>query len=577
MAIKFGDILQNQNAAYPIVEASNNDIKGLIFSTGLPGETDFPNKRALGTILVDTSQDKMYFYTGDDLANGTWGNSNNWNLLATGTGETIQGSDLVVSIPSDRSFGRFVNGDTITSTGETAMQIIIDAITAFIAPTGLFSGSTTDVPYDTVTQSNVSHTVTFSVRNENQAVVAGTAVDSAFAIREIKLFRKLGSGSFTEIANATPSVNNFNSGTFNDLNTAGTVTPETFTFNDSFNVTSGSADFTYKVRITPNDASGSSTTSVEFTGTDGNSGFVDCLSYVAPSILSDTISRVDDGTATNETGRYRERGNVASKLDIFITNPNSLVPITRIKLQRSFDGSNYTTVLDQQNLSLTGSSIRKYFDSVATSSNNNTGTNNAPTGYNAVSSTIAAGDRDEDQIFYRILVTTDQAADLALTVDNSVELSFAGIVGQSTTDGSAFSPSNNGQLASVMNACITTSTLRFAMRLLDTSGVSTESGDPSGFGDVTINTTIGNSNNSVPHFLYIGFPAGFNPLDQLQISGASNVVSSLGGSPTEAVPKSTSVQVTNHFGIQSPGSGNDAYEVYCANSAGAHNGTYQIS
>ena len=100
MAIKFGDILQNQNSAYPIVEASNNDIKGVIFHSSLPGDADFPNKRAAGTILVDTSADKMYFYKGADLTNNNWGDSSNWEVLATGSGETIQTNNLSVSIPS---------------------------------------------------------------------------------------------------------------------------------------------------------------------------------------------------------------------------------------------------------------------------------------------------------------------------------------------------------------------------------------------------------------------------------------------------------------------------------------------
>jgi hypothetical protein len=577
MAIKFGDILQNQNSAYPIVEASNNDIKGVIFSTALPSGSDFPNKRALGTILVDTSADKMYFYKGSDLSNGQWGTNSNWEVLATGTGETIQSTNLPVSIPSGRSFGRFISGQTINvGGGKNAIDIIKDAITSYVAPLTSFSGNDTEVAFDTVSQ-NVNHTVTFGVTNSNQQVVAGTTATSAYAIREIKLFRKLDGGSYSEIANATPSVNDFDSGTFDDLNTAGTVTEVTFTFNDTVTAASGSNDFIYKVEVTPNLGDGTATTAVDAEGVNENSGFIDCAGYVAPTITSDTIAKVDSVVASNETGRYRERGNVASKLDITLNNPNSLVPITGIKLERSYDNSTWDLILNQTSLSLTGSTTRKYFDSVATSGNNNTGLNNVPSGYTVVTSAIAADDRDEDQIYYRIKVTTDQATDAILSVDQSVELSFPGIVGQSTVDGSAFTSSDNSTMSTVMNACVTTSTKRFAIKLLDTSGVSTESGDPSGFGSVAINTTTGNSNNSQAHFLYIAFPAGFNPLDQLQISGASNVVSSLGGSPTEAVPKSTTVQVTTHFGIVSPNSGNEAYEVYCANSAGAHNGTYQIS
>lgn len=577
MAIKFGDLLENQNTAYPVVDAHGNNVKGIIYATGLPADADYPNKRVAGCLLVDTDSAKMYVYKGADLTDGNWGDSNNWEAFATGSGETIETTDIPVSIPSGRSFGRFVSGQTISvGAGKNAIDIIKDAVTSYVAPSTSFSGNDTEVAYDTVSQS-ISHTVTFSVTNNNQAVVGGTNADSAYAIREIKLFRKLSGGNYTEVANATASVNDFDSGTFNDLNTVGAVTAETFTFSETVTVASGSNDFIYKVEVTPNDGDGVATTAVDVEGVNENSGFIDCAAYVAPSITSDIIAKVDDGVASNETGRYRERGNVASKIDITLNNPNSLVPITRIKLQRSYDNSNWTTVLDQQSLSLTGSNTRKYFDSVSTSGNNNTGLNAVPSGYTVVTTAIAAADRDEDQIFYRILVTTDEASDVALTVDNSVELSFPGIVGQATTDGSAFTSSDNSTMSTVMNACITDSTKRFAVKLLDTSGVSTESGDPAGFGNVTIDTSTGNSDNSVPHFLYIAYPSGFNALDQLQISGAANVVSSLGGSPTEATPKSSTVQVTTHFGIVSPSSGGNAYEVYCANSAGAHNGTYALS
>jgi uncharacterized protein YjbI with pentapeptide repeats len=87
MAIKFGDILQNQNTDYPIVDASGNDLKGVLFGTALPSGTDFPNKRALGSIFVDTSALKIYMYQGADLTNAEWGDSSNWMEMAQGSGE----------------------------------------------------------------------------------------------------------------------------------------------------------------------------------------------------------------------------------------------------------------------------------------------------------------------------------------------------------------------------------------------------------------------------------------------------------------------------------------------------------
>ena len=154
MPIKFGDLLENQNNTYAVVDGTNNSVKGLIFATSLPDDTDYPNLRAEGCLLVDEDSGAMYIYTGADLTDTNWGDENNWASFATGDPETQQTDDLPVSIPAGLSFGRFQNGDTISvGAGKNAIEIIRDAVTSYIAPAAAFdSGAITAIPYSTAPQ-----------------------------------------------------------------------------------------------------------------------------------------------------------------------------------------------------------------------------------------------------------------------------------------------------------------------------------------------------------------------------------------------------------------------------------------
>lgn len=562
MAIKFGDILQNQNTDYPIVDASGNDLKGVLFGTSLPGTSDFPNKRALGTIFVDTSADKMYFYKGADLLDATWGNADSWEVLATGSGETIQTTDIAVSIPSGLSFGRFENGDTISvGSGKSAVQIILDALTSYIAPEGSFGGNDTEVEYRTTSQ-NVSHTVTFNVQNNNQAVVAGTAVDSAYAIREIKLWRKLGSGTYTEVANATAAVNDFDSGTFDDLNTQGTVTAETFTFTETVTVASGSADFTYKVEIIPNDGDGAATTSEEFEGANENSGFIDCAAYNPPQLSSDSVTREDTSShfvGDAETNTVREKGNIASKLSFRIQCDSPGVPVTGFNVKRSINGGAAVTIMSVTGLSLTGlSSTYQLFDSVQTSTTLTTDLDTGVSGYTNVTSAFPDGQINANTIAYTIEILDGEPGNTTDSFNSgTINLEFPALIGYSTTDGSAFTSSNNATMTTVLHGIRDTSGDRRQYEIINTSGT----GDPDFGGAVTLAP-------SGTQFVYIAFPASYNEIDTFQKPNTPDEYGSFGSDP-----KSISVSFTTKYGVTSTG----GYEVYCSNSAGAFNGNYTIN
>ena len=563
MAIKFGDILQNQNSAYPIVDGSNNDIKGVIFSSGLPGSGDFPNKRALGTILVDTGADKMYFYTGNDLENATWSNTDNWSEMAQGSGETIQTADIPISIPTGTSFGRFTSDDGSIDVGDgsTAMQIIIKALTAFQAPVAAFTGSDLNVGYDTTSQT-VSKTVTFTVKNNNQSVVAGNTTSSAFAIREVKLFRKLGGGSYTEVANATPSVNDFSTNNFAALNTAGTPTNQSFSFTESVSVLSGSADFTYKVVVTPNDSAGSATTVFEKVGNNNNSGGIDCASYSAPGISGASTTRANTSShfvGSSESNNTREKGNIGTKLTFTITQNTSLVPITGFALKRSINGGAATTILTVGSLNLTTNSNRLIFDSVATTANNVTGTDTGSTGYTNVSSPYPTASIDANTIQYSIVITDEEGTGSSINVGNVINLEFPALVGYSTQGGTDNDPTTltDAQMSTAINAIRSGSAAtRRQYEILNTSGT----GDPN-FGTGISLTPSGTQ------FTYIAFPATYSEIDTFQKPSTPDEYGSFGSDP-----RSTTVDFTSHYGID-----NSNYEVYVSNSAGAFNGTYTIN
>lgn len=562
MAIKFGDILQNQNTDYPIVDASGNDLKGVLFGTALPGNSDFPNKRALGTIFVDTSALKMYFYKGADLLDATWGNTDNWEILATGSGETIQTSDIAVSIPTGLSFGRFENGDTISvGSGKSAVQIILDALTSYIAPEGSFGGNDTEVEYRTTSQ-NVSHTVTFDVQNNNQAVVAGTAVDSAYAIREIKLWRKLGSGVYTEVANATAAVNDFDSGTFDDLNTQGTVTAETFTFTETVTVASGSADFTYKVEIIPNDGDGAATTSEEFTGANENSGFIDCAAYNPPQLSSDSVTREDTSShfvGDAETNTVREKGNIASKISFRIQCDSPGVPVTGFNVKRSINGAEAVTIRSVTGLNVTGlSGTYQLFDSVQTSTTLTTDLDTGVSGYTNVTSAFPDGQINANTIAYTIEILDGEPGNSTDSFNQgTINLEFPALIGYSTTDGSAFTSSNNSTMTTVLHGIRDTSGDRRQYEIINTSGT----GDPD-FGSAVTLAPSGTQ------FVYIAFPASYDEIDTFQKPNTPDEYGSFGSDP-----KSISVSFTTKYGVTSTG----GYEVYCSNSAGAFNGNYTIN
>lgn len=560
MAIKFGDLLENQNTEYAVVDAHGNNVKGIIYATDLPGAADYPNKRVLGCLLVDTNSAKMYVYKGADTTNGNWGDSDNWEVFATGSGETIETNNLVVSIPSGTSFGRFENGATINvgASGKNAIDIIKDAITSYQAPTAAFdSAAQTAIGYDTVAQSGVSRTITFTVTNNNQAVISG----SNYQISTVKLYRKQGSsGSYSLVASTDSSDSlAFTTSALSSINTQGSVSAGTFTFADSIDTSADDDDhFIYKIEVTPNDGDGSETTAVEVEGAAGNNGYVDIEAYAAPTTTSVSITRQNTSShfvGTAESDTTREKGNIASKIEFKIVCNTSLVPITQFKIQRKIDSGSWTDIHTESSLTQSGtSSLYKFYDSVATTANNVTGQDSTPTGYTDTTA-YPTGNISANSIQYRIQFTDDEQSTntAALT---TINLEFPALIGYSTTDGSGFSSSDDASMTTVLHAIRDTSADRRQYEIINTSGT----GDPNFGAAITLAP-------SGTQFVYIAYPATYAEIDTFQKPNTPDEYGSFGSDP-----KSITVDFTTKYGIQ-----NTAYEVYCSNSAGAFNGNYTIN
>jgi len=106
MAIKFSDVIENINSNYPVVDATGNHIKGVLFSDAasatetvileaIPGP-----KRALNCVLIATAEQKIYIYTGTDLSNTEWGNSENWAAISGDPENNPQGGITLGSDPA---------------------------------------------------------------------------------------------------------------------------------------------------------------------------------------------------------------------------------------------------------------------------------------------------------------------------------------------------------------------------------------------------------------------------------------------------------------------------------------------
>lgn len=124
MAIKFGDTLENQNAAYPIVDVDGNNVAGVHIVSAFDNTqlAAIPvNARRQGSIVINTADGKVYIFKGATVT-GDGDNSNAWGHPA-GTNWVPAGS-TTLGTPTDGDLG-----DGNPAIGSfTANTTIVDAI-----------------------------------------------------------------------------------------------------------------------------------------------------------------------------------------------------------------------------------------------------------------------------------------------------------------------------------------------------------------------------------------------------------------------------------------------------------------
>ncbi len=211
--------------------------------------------------------------------------------------------DIVVSIAEGKTFGKYENGDTIPSSGKTAVDVIKLALSEALEPTVNLSTGSTNVLFGESTKTvglNFSYTI-----NTLNASVSSVALE----------WRRGNTGSWSGLTTNTGATtyshsiiesNRFNTDVINYQYTV---------------VDSEGATKTATVNVTPQ-------------------------AYLIP-----TISILLNGTLSPlETQNIREKGNVSSSPSGVITSNRILVDINAWTLERRYNGGSWTTIASASGL-----------------------------------------------------------------------------------------------------------------------------------------------------------------------------------------------------------------------------------
>jgi len=227
-----------------------------------------------------------------------------------GTGVEVFTEDILVSIASGKTFGKYQNGDLIPASGKTPAQVIQMALLEALEPTVNLSSSASNVIFG-LSAKTVNLTFSYTINTQ------GATVDSV-----LLEWRRGGTGSWSGLTITTGDTS-YNHTVYetNRFNTA--VINYRYTVVDSAGATG-----TTTYNVTPQ-------------------------AYAAP-----TISLSLNGTVTSpETQTVREKGNVISSPSGSITSNRSLVDITAWTLERRYDGGGWIVLasgssLEQQSVTI---------------------------------------------------------------------------------------------------------------------------------------------------------------------------------------------------------------------------------
>jgi len=276
-------------------------------STYQPLDTDLTTIAGLsatqGNIIVGNSSNAW-----STLAPGTSG----YILTSNGAGavpswqqftpvEPTFATDLVVYLTNNKTFGKYLNGQTIPSSGKTARQVIQDAITELAAPTGgTITLNATTGGYRTTNTIYLNQTAVSNVLNT--ATVSPVAPATSIASYTLS-WRRGVSGAYTTLSTGSSPISSY-----------------THSLTDTAN---NSQVFSYQYQATDN--LGSSVTT----------SFVVTPIHSIPGV---TINYLGTSTQTTTNVLTRELGNVVTYVNTTITRNNPNISPTSYTIDYSING-----------------------------------------------------------------------------------------------------------------------------------------------------------------------------------------------------------------------------------------------
>jgi hypothetical protein len=244
-------------------------------------------------------------YQGSDIKSltGNWQsafttvqtNSSIWS--GGGTTNATFATNLTVSLPGGRTFGRYSTGEVIPAAGKTPLEVIQMAIAAPITPTASLNSSTT-IAFN---QTAISNVLTFGYTiNTLGASIASASLE----------WRRNNTGSWNVLSSSTVS-----SGSF------------THTLTDTANNTQ---PFNYRYIVT--DTSGATITVTRD---------IIPASYVAPTI---SLSIAGVSLVSPESTLIREKGRVSSNLSGSISRNSANVALSNYIIQYQVDSGSWIDI-----------------------------------------------------------------------------------------------------------------------------------------------------------------------------------------------------------------------------------------
>jgi hypothetical protein len=278
-------------------------------ATGATGSTGAQGTTGVG--YTGAALRSNYLYVQKLFADGTTAEVNLGYLGPTGS-EFIFDSDLTAAFGFSKSFGKYVQGDTIPAQGKTAVELIKNAMIAALAP-GVTLASSTSILFN---QTAISNVLTFS-----HTINSLGASLSAVSLEH----RRNGAGAWTV------------------LSTTGTASSGTFTHTMTDSAFGASGTFNYRFIVTDTvGATGQGIKDIAI-GTYAQNGR--------------TLTVTGTNITSNESFAKREKGNVATTISGVITKGNTYVPLTSWQWEFQVDGGGWTPIGTSNTISGDPSSV----------------------------------------------------------------------------------------------------------------------------------------------------------------------------------------------------------------------------